>query len=121
MRYPSWVHETEAETGKHTFRGSRRRHLTIERALYGIQGLLNWIGDAFPGYDLLRIPLEIAFGLNCNFPLPDIFRYVVWINASLFRSENMKNYHRIEVRSIVRSFSVETPGLESSQIVKVDE
>jgi len=77
--FPSFVHHyCEDEGGNHTFKGSLRRHTAIEKALYFLDDLLIFIGDAFPLYDLLSVPLIVGFGLNCNFPQKDVALYLVW-------------------------------------------
>ena len=63
---------------EHTFKGSRRRHVSVENSIYLLQNVVERIGDAFPLYDYLYAPIVIAFGLNCNFPLKDIAQYVAW-------------------------------------------
>jgi len=42
------------------------RHIAIEKALYLLL------------YKILRVPIIMACGLNCNFPVKDVLLYVVW-------------------------------------------
>jgi len=79
IKFPSFVHEYyDIEEEKHTFNGSIRRHVAVERAISQVSRILNFIGDAFPLYDYLSILPIIALGLNCNFPVKDVALYVVW-------------------------------------------
>jgi len=77
--YP-FVHKyvEEYPSDEHTFKGSRARHVSVEKAICLLQNVVNWIGDAFPLYDLLCAPIVLAFGLNCNFPPGDVAQYTVW-------------------------------------------
>jgi len=79
MREPSFVHKFKNSREEHTFKGSLTRHKAVERVLYLYCDLLfDVIGETFPLFSLLEIPLQISFGLNCNFPPRDVIRYVVW-------------------------------------------
>jgi len=76
----SFVHEYVEgySSDKHTFRGSKTRHIAFEKAIYLLQDVIERIGDAFPLYNYIYVPIIIAFGLNCNFPIKDVAQYVVW-------------------------------------------
>jgi len=78
---PDFIHDYGDEK-HHTYQGSLKRHIAVEKAIYFLWGILNSIGDAFPLYGLFMVPIEIGLGLNCNFRVEDVGRYVVW---SLFK------------------------------------
>ncbi len=63
----------------HTYRGSLVRHVAVERAI-GFVSVPTSLTHRIVGCDLLyklsRIPINVAFGLNMNFPVGDVFRYV---------------------------------------------
>lgn len=58
--------------------GTPLRHIVVELVIYEYQALINWLGDACPVYELLKIPEILAFGLNCGFPPRDVALYLVW-------------------------------------------
>lgn len=73
---PEFIHEFGDDT-THTFEGSLRRHLAVEKVLIRLRG---WLieHDALPGYSFLDAFLDFLFGLNCNFPLKDIILHMIW-------------------------------------------
>lgn len=75
---PRFIHGFGKPEGPHTYRGSLNRHKAVERVIYAYQRLRNWIGDALPGDDLLKVPEILTFGFNCGFPARDIALYVIW-------------------------------------------
>jgi len=75
---PDFVHESKDEGEGHTFKGSLTRHIAVEKAVYLMQKIVEGVGDAFPLFDVLYIPIIIGFGVNCNFPIKDVMKYVVW-------------------------------------------
>jgi len=77
FRIPDFIHDYGDEDN-HTFKGSLKRHIAVEKAVYFLWSILNSVGDAFPLYNLFMAPIEVALGFNCNFPAKDVARYVVW-------------------------------------------
>jgi len=74
---PDFIHDFGDET-HHNYRGSLKRHIAVEKALNFLMGILMWIGDACPFYKMLRVPIEVGLGLNCNFPSKDVALYAAW-------------------------------------------
>jgi len=72
---PWFIYDFNNDT--HNFKGSLQRHVTIERVLKKIRGLLGEI-DAVPGYNLFETVLDLLFGLNCNFRRKRIALYMIW-------------------------------------------
>lgn len=63
----------------HTFKGNWRRHRAIEKPMIFLRQLImDWIGDAFPWYDLIDTPVAIILGFNCNFPAKEVALYIIW-------------------------------------------
>jgi len=78
LSMPSFVHDF-GDWERHTYRGSLRRHVAVERVLRFFQWVLNVVvGDACPAYELLYAPVHMGFGLNCNFPRRDVALFVAW-------------------------------------------
>jgi len=74
---PEFIHDYGDEK-HHTYRGSLKRHVAVEKALFLLLAILTWIGDACPLYKLLRAPIEISLGFNCGFPSRDVALYCIW-------------------------------------------
>ena len=71
-----FIHEF-GNSYKHTFKGSLKRHLSIEKYLYRFNHwLLDY--DSYGWYKIFRVLLTILYGLNCDFPKLDILRYLVF-------------------------------------------
>jgi len=74
---PPFIHDY-GDKNHHTYRGSLRRHVAVEKALFFLMGILMWVGDACFFYKLLRVPIEVGLGLNCNFPARNVALYAAW-------------------------------------------
>lgn len=76
LEMPDFIHEY-GDKNNHTYKGSLKRHVTVEKILYKISWWLT-DNDAMPVCKLFDAVLDILFGLNCNFPKRDIALYFVW-------------------------------------------
>jgi len=74
---PDFIHEFSEDDLHHTFKGSHLRHITVERVLYKIMGVLT-NNDAMPFYRFFGSCLDFLLGLNCNFPKKDVALYFWW-------------------------------------------
>lgn len=74
FQMPDFIHKFGP--GQHSRPGAL--HAAIDRPLYAYYKILNFIGDACPVADLLKVLQIIGFGLNCGFPAKDVALYVVW-------------------------------------------
>jgi len=71
----NFEHDYSDTKTSHTFKGSLLRHVTVERVIYKMK---DWYmdHDALPMSSLLSFLISFLFGLNCNFPIRDVVRYV---------------------------------------------
>jgi len=82
---PDFIHDFCDDNNHHTYRGSLKRHIAVEKALFFLMDILMRVcdvwslrEDSFSLYNLLMIPIEIGLGLNCNFPSRDVALYAAW-------------------------------------------
>jgi len=86
--------KTDFHSAKHNYRGSLIRHIAVERALAFASkpATILWLHTKNDmAYKLLKLPFEIGFGLNMNFPVGDVFQFVVFYLSA---------QHRIVLRQI---------------------
>lgn len=64
---------------EHTYKGSLVRHIAFENGIHIFSRMFSarvirndW------AFRILRLPIVVAWGLNCNFPVGDIGRYLVY-------------------------------------------
>lgn len=78
----SFKHKTFPRTNnQHTYSGSLVRHIVIENCFNFLSiptSLMFKITRNVTMYKLSRIFFVIVWGLNCNFPVKDVFQYVVF-------------------------------------------
>lgn len=77
LEMPPFFHDFSADNKSHVFKGNGAMHVSIERVLLKIREFVQSNGDA-PFFSIVDLALDIAFGLNCNFPPRDVVSYVIW-------------------------------------------
>ena len=70
-----WIYE--ADYKNHKYKGSLKRHLIIENALIDLRyTCIDY--DATFIWKIIQPITDFLLGLNCNFPINDVMKYVVF-------------------------------------------
>lgn len=68
---------------KHCYKGSLLRHITIERVIVKVRNFFEAIlpFNIYFGFKgIFYTPFNLLFGLNCNYRIADIIKYLIyWI------------------------------------------
>lgn len=86
--FPSFFHWFYDDGEHHTYKGSLKRHVCVERLIMPTR---EWLVhyDATIIYRILNFFIDLILGLNCGFPAKDVMSYAIW-DARPLNFENLK-------------------------------